>query len=38
MASAKKYNNSSGIHVQTAVYFASTVKLYLLHKIFGITY
>lgn len=38
MASAKKYNDSSGINVQTAVYFAPTVNLYLLHKVVGITY
>lgn len=38
MVSAKKYNDSSAINVQTAVYFASTVNLYLLPKVFGITH
>lgn len=37
MASAKKYNDGSGINVQTAVHFACTVNFYLLHKIFAIT-
>lgn len=37
-SSAKKYNDGSGIHVQTAVYFTCTVNFYLLHKIFVITH
>lgn len=37
MAFAKKYNDSSSIFVQTAVYFAYTVNLNWLHKTFGIT-